>query len=126
MFVHNVIDTQQPRSFRLVCKKYVNKMTAVGVGKFHVSITSFLIASFQFTNVDWPNRNALFQTHPFLHDHTSLAVLGPPLARNFFITDRVRSTREGYVLTRVCPSIHPSICLSTGVRGTPARSSLVG
>ena len=22
--------------------------------------------------------------------------------------------REGYVLTRVCPSIHPSVCLSTG------------
>ena len=28
-------------------------------------------------------------------------------------TDRVRSTREGYVLTRICPSV----CLSTG--GTP-------
>ena len=25
------------------------------------------------------------------------------------ITDRVRSTREGYVLTRVCPSIRPSV-----------------
>ena len=23
-----------------------------------------------------------------------------------FITDRVRSSREGYVLTRVCPSVH--------------------
>ena len=30
------------------------------------------------------------------------------------ITARVRSTREGNVLTRVCPSIHPQICLSTG------------
>ena len=41
-----------------------------------------------------------------------------------FITDRVRSTREGYVLTRVCPSIHPPVCLSTlgGGGGTPARS----
>ena len=38
---------------------------------------------------------------------------------NIFITDHVRSTREGYVLTRVCPSI----CLSTPRRrgGTPAR-----
>ena len=44
-----------------------------------------------------------------------------------FITDRVRSTREGYVLTRVCPSV----CLSTGGvphlarwgGGTPAMSS---
>ena len=42
-------------------------------------------------------------------------------------TDRVRSTKEGYVLTRVCPSI----CLSTrggghtapGQGGTPARSN---
>ena len=40
-------------------------------------------------------------------------------------TDRVRSTREGYVLTRICPSV----CLSTGgypgqvqMGGTPARS----
>ena len=31
----------------------------------------------------------------------------------YLITDRVRSTREGYDLTRLCPSIHPSICLST-------------
>ena len=37
--------------------------------------------------------------------------------KSVIITDRVRSTREGYVLTRVCPSI----CLSTP-RGTPARS----
>ena len=34
------------------------------------------------------------------------------------ITDRVRSTREGYVLTRVCPSV----CLSTPRGVTPARS----
>ena len=32
-----------------------------------------------------------------------------------FITDRVRSTREGYVLTRVCPSVCPQ-------GGNPARS----
>ena len=30
------------------------------------------------------------------------------------VTDRVRSTREGYVLARVCPSIHPSICPHLG------------
>ena len=49
-------------------------------------------------------------------------------------TDRVRSTREDYVLTRVCPSIHPSVCphLGGGYPGqvgrggvTPARSSWV-
>ena len=39
------------------------------------------------------------------------------------ITDRVRSTREGYVLTRVCPSIHPSVCPHLGGGGTPARFS---
>ena len=57
-----------------------------------------------------------------------------------FITDRVRSTRECYVLTRVCPSTHPSVCphlggypgqVQTGgggypsqvqAGGTPARS----
>ena len=44
-----------------------------------------------------------------------------------FITDRVRSTREGYVLTHVCPSIHPSVCWypparSSQGQGTPARS----
>ena len=33
-------------------------------------------------------------------------------------TDRVRSTRKGYVLTRVCPSV----CLSTPRGGTLARS----
>ena len=38
------------------------------------------------------------------------------------VTDRVRSTREGYVLTRVCPSIHPSVCPHLGGGGTPARS----
>ena len=31
-----------------------------------------------------------------------------------FITDRVRNTREGYVLKRVCPSIHPSVCPHLG------------
>ena len=35
------------------------------------------------------------------------------VACDIIITDRVRSTREDYVLTRVCPSIHPSVCLST-------------
>ena len=34
----------------------------------------------------------------------------------FFITDRVRSTREGYVLGRVCPSV----CLSTPGGGYPS------
>ena len=36
------------------------------------------------------------------------------------ITACVRSTREGNVLTRVCPSIHPQICLSTGRGSGPA------
>ena len=43
------------------------------------------------------------------------------LVQSTIVTDRVRSTREGYVLTLVCPSI----CLSTGGGGgggTPARS----
>ena len=31
------------------------------------------------------------------------------------ITARVRSTREGNVLTSVCPSIHPSVCPQGGV-----------
>ena len=31
-------------------------------------------------------------------------------ASDLLITARVRSTREGNVLTRVCPSIHPSVC----------------
>ena len=35
------------------------------------------------------------------------------------ITDRLRSTREGYVLTRVCPSIHPSVCPHLG--GYPSQ-----
>ena len=35
----------------------------------------------------------------------------------WIITDRVRSTREGYVLTRVCPSI----CLSTPGGGYPSQ-----
>ena len=39
--------------------------------------------------------------------------IGTTSALDIF-TDRVRSTREGYVLTRVCPCIHPpSVCLST-------------
>ena len=33
------------------------------------------------------------------------------------ITARVRSTREGNVLTRVCPSIHPQICVHRGGGG---------
>ena len=51
-------------------------------------------------------------------------------------TDRLRSTRESYVLTRVCPSIHPSVCphLGGGDPGqvqvphldTPAKSSRGG
>ena len=42
--------------------------------------------------------------------------------KNFIITDRVRSRREGYVLTRVCPFIHPSVCPHLG-GCTPARGS---
>ena len=34
-------------------------------------------------------------------------------------TARVRSTREGNVLTSVCPSIHPSVCPQGGVPGPP-------
>ena len=33
------------------------------------------------------------------------------------ITARVRSTREGNVLTSVCPSIHPSVCPQGGGGG---------
>ena len=49
------------------------------------------------------------------------------------ITDRVSSTREGYVLTRVCLPSHPSVCSQGGVpqlgparEGTLARSSQEG
>ena len=41
---------------------------------------------------------------------------------SFIVTDRVRSAREGNVLTRVCPSI----CLSVPGGSTWARSSWVG
>ena len=41
------------------------------------------------------NRNTSYQFLAFLDIH--------------FITDRERSTREGYVLTRVCPSIRLSV-----------------
>ena len=45
------------------------------------------------------------------------------LSSNLVIfTDRVRSTREGYVLTRICTSV----CLSTGGGGTPTRSDRGG
>ena len=33
---------------------------------------------------------------------------------SLLITARVRSTREGNVLTSVCPSIHPSVCPQGG------------
>ena len=36
-------------------------------------------------------------------------------SRRCIITARVRSTREGNVLTSVCPSIHPSVCPQRGV-----------
>ena len=36
-----------------------------------------------------------------------------------FFTARVRSTREGNVLTSICPSIHPSVCPQGGVRYPP-------
>ena len=47
-----------------------------------------------------------------------------PFVNPVLITDRVRSTREGNVLIRVCPSIHPSIHLSVHIwgGGTRARS----
>ena len=34
-----------------------------------------------------------------------------------FVTDRVRSTKEGYVLTRVCPSIRLSVHIGGGYPG---------
>ena len=34
--------------------------------------------------------------------------------RNLYLPPAYVVRREGNVLTRVCPSIHPSICLSTG------------
>ena len=34
----------------------------------------------------------------------------PVFSTSPFFTARVRSTREGNVLTSVCPSIHPSVC----------------
>ena len=43
------------------------------------------------------------------------------LKESRLFTDRVRSTREDYVLTRVCPSIHPSVCLSKPMGGTHLR-----
>ena len=42
------------------------------------------------------------------------------MTQNTFITDRVRSTREGYILTRVCSSMILSVHTYGG--GTPARS----
>ena len=39
----------------------------------------------------------------------------PTLSTLCIITARVRSTREGNVLTSVCPSIHPSVCPQGGV-----------
>ena len=47
-------------------------------------------------------------------DHVSNIILCRPV-----ITARVRSTREGNVLTSVCPSIHPSVCPQGGVPGPP-------
>ena len=42
-------------------------------------------------------------------------------------TARVRSTREGNVLTSVCPSIHPSVCPQGGwVRYPPGGSGTPG
>ena len=40
--------------------------------------------------------------------------LGTCSDRKVFVTTRVRSTREGNVLTSVCPSIHPSVCPQGG------------
>ena len=59
-----------------------------------------------------------------------LSLLGLKQRDIVIFTDRVRSTREGYVLTRVSSSIHPSVCPhlggvtepGPGGRGTPAKS----
>ena len=67
------------------------------------------------TEFSFSGRNLLVQTmcsfcpNSFLTGHSVLEIL---------VTDRVRSTREGYVLTRVCPSVH-----NRGGGGTPARSN---
>ena len=42
---------------------------------------------------------------------------------SILVTTRVRSTREGNVLTSVCPSIHPSVCPQGGGPGTPPGGS---
>ena len=52
--------------------------------------------------------------------HICLGILAKCLS--YFINDRVRSTREGYVLTRVCPSV----CLSTGGVGYSGQVQMEG
>ena len=56
----------------------------------------------------------LFAPRFICHNVPTTGVMGHVLE---IITDRVRSTREGYVLTRVCPSV----CLSTPGRGYPGQ-----
>ena len=61
-------------------------------------------------------------THPIPPEQnmrwTGYAAGGMSLAitqEDFLVTARVRSMREGNVLTSVCPSIHPSVCPQGGV-----------
>ena len=53
----------------------------------------------------------LSQKNCSLHSKFLIVLLIAPIA---LFTARVRSTREGNVLTRVCPSIHPSVCPQGG------------
>ena len=75
-------------------------------------------------NMLWPST----QVPPFWHGleiHSIVSTNTNKYKYLIFITDRERSTREGYVLTHVCPAIHPSVPLSVhtwGGGGTPARS----
>ena len=46
---------------------------------------------------------------------TSIVALLKQHFHSCLVTARVRSTREGNVLTSVCPSIHPSVCPQGGV-----------
>ena len=64
---------------------------------------------FQFTNVD-------NSAHCSLCTLMCVTILYPVEGKIDLIhfTDRLRSMREGYVLTRVCPSIHPSVCPHLG------------
>ena len=54
---------------------------------------------------------------------TSVKTL-PSLGKIAYITDRIRRIGESNVLTRVCPSIRPSICLSPPPPGLATRRSV--